>query len=101
MKPDYKNWLPKGMIYGGAAITLLFLILFIIFGLTGIISGTLKTVIFIVLLVLAIIVNRITVLGTIPLCVFLPVAGLWIAALPQEQDFFLLMPEKWQSCQLR
>ena len=50
---------------------------------------------------LAIIANRITVLGTVPLCVFLPVAGLWIAALPQEQDFFLLMPEKWQSCQLR
>ena len=43
------------MIYGGAAITLLFLILFIIFGLTGILSGTLKTVIFIVLLVLTVI----------------------------------------------
>ena len=61
MKPDYKNWLPKGMIYGGAAITLLFLILFIIFGLTGILSGTLKTVIFIVLLVLTVIACGVTV----------------------------------------
>lgn len=31
MKPDYKNWMPKGMIYGSAAVTLLFLILFIHF----------------------------------------------------------------------
>ena len=61
MKPDYKNWLPKGMIYGGAAITLLFLILFIIFGLTGILSGTLKTVIFIVQLVLTVIACGVTV----------------------------------------
>ncbi|MEE0875434.1 MAG: class I SAM-dependent methyltransferase [Ruminococcus sp.] len=61
MKPDYKNWMPKGMIYGGAAITLLFLILFIIFGLTGILSGTLKTVLFIVLLILTVIACIITV----------------------------------------
>ena len=61
MKPDYKNWMPKGMIYGGAAITLLFLILFIIFGCMGIVSGTLKTVLFIVLLVLAVIACIITV----------------------------------------
>ena len=44
MKPDYKNWMPKGMVYGGAVITILFLILFIVFGCTGIVSGTLKTV---------------------------------------------------------
>ena len=49
------------MIYGGAAITLLFLILFIIFGCMGIVSGTLKTVLFIVLLVLAVIACIITV----------------------------------------
>ena len=49
------------MIYGGAAITLLFLILFIIFGLTGILSGTLKTVIFIVQLVLTVIACGVTV----------------------------------------
>lgn len=61
MKPDYKNWMPKGMIYGGAAITLLFLILFIIFGCTGIVSGTLKTVLFIVLLVLTVIACGVTV----------------------------------------
>ena len=61
MKPDYKNWMPKGMIYGGAVITILFLILFIVFGCTGIVSGTLKTVLFIVLLILTVIACVITV----------------------------------------
>ena len=50
MKPDYKNWMPKGMVLSGLAATAGFLILFIVFGLTGIISGTLKTVLFIVFL---------------------------------------------------
>ena len=61
MKPDYKNWMPKGMILGGFAITLVLLILFIIFGCTGIVSGTLKTVLFIVLLILTVIAGIITV----------------------------------------
>ena len=55
MKPDSKNWMPKGMICGGFAVTLVFLILFILFGLTGIVGGTLKTVLFIILLILTII----------------------------------------------
>ena len=50
MKPDYKNWMPKGMVLSGLAATVVFLILFIVFGLTGIVSGTLKTVLFIVFL---------------------------------------------------
>ncbi len=50
MKPDYKNWLPKGMVWSSAVVTMLFLILFIIFGLTGVVSGTLKTVLFVVFL---------------------------------------------------
>ena len=50
MKPDYKNWMPKGMVLSGFAATAVFLILFIVFGLTGIIFGTLKTVLFIVFL---------------------------------------------------
>ncbi len=50
MKPDYKNWMPKGMVLSGLAATAVFLILFIVFGLTGLISGTLKTVLFIVFL---------------------------------------------------
>ena len=50
MKPDYKNWMPKGMVLSGLAATAVFLILFIVFGLTGIVSGTLKTVLFIVFL---------------------------------------------------
>ena len=50
MKPDYKNWMPKGMVLSGFAATAVFLILFIVFGLTGIVSGTLNTVLFIVFL---------------------------------------------------
>ena len=50
MKPDYKNWMPKGMVLSGFAATAVFLILLIVFGLTGIVSGTLKTVLFIVFL---------------------------------------------------
>ena len=50
MKPDYKNWMPKGMVLSGLAATAVFLILFIVFGLSGLISGTLKIVLFIVFL---------------------------------------------------
>ena len=50
MKPDYKNWMPKGMVLSGLAATVVFLILFIVFGLTGLISGTLKSVLFIAFL---------------------------------------------------
>ena len=51
MKPDYKNWMPKGMIYAGLSATLILFILFIVFGLTGILSGTIKTVVFIIFLI--------------------------------------------------
>ena len=50
MKPDYKNWMPKGMILSGVAATIILLILFIVFGLTGIVSGSLRTALFIVFL---------------------------------------------------
>ncbi len=50
MKPDYKNWMPKGMVLTAAAVTAVFLLLWIVFGLTGLVSGTLKTVLFIVFL---------------------------------------------------
>ena len=53
--------MPKGMIYGGVAITILFLILFIIFGCTGILSGALKTVLFVILLILTLFACVITV----------------------------------------
>ncbi|MBR0435633.1 MAG: class I SAM-dependent methyltransferase [Clostridia bacterium] len=55
MKPDYKNWMPKGMIWTGAAAFALFLILWIVFGLTGLVSGTAKTVLLVVFLVLTLI----------------------------------------------
>ena len=50
MKPDYKNWMPRGMVLSAIAATAVFLILFILFGLTGLVSGKLKTVLFIVFL---------------------------------------------------
>ena len=51
MKPDYKNWMPTGMVLSAVIVTAVFLLLFIIFGFTGLISGVLKTVLFIVFLV--------------------------------------------------
>ena len=51
MKPDYKNWMPKGMVFSGLGITALLLILFVVFGLTGITKGTLKTILFIIFLI--------------------------------------------------
>ncbi len=49
MKPDYKNWVPKGMIYALAAGTALSLALLIIFGIVGVgVSGTLRTVLIVV-----------------------------------------------------
>ena len=51
MKPDYKNWMPKGMVLTAVLLTVLFLILFIVFGCTGLCSGALKTVLFVVFLV--------------------------------------------------
>ena len=50
MKPDYKNWMPKGMVLSAIAATAVFLILFVVFGLTGLVSGKLKTMLFIVFL---------------------------------------------------
>lgn len=55
MKPDYKNWMPKGMVLTGAGATALFFALFVVFGLTGLVSGTAKTVLFIVFLALTVI----------------------------------------------
>ena len=41
MKPDYKNWVPKSMVYGLAGGTLVALLLFLLFGATGaILRGT-------------------------------------------------------------
>ncbi len=44
MKPNYKNWVPKGMIWALAAGTVLTLVLFIIFGACGVgVHGGLRT----------------------------------------------------------
>ncbi len=65
MKPDYKNWMPKGMVLTGAGITALLFTLFAVFGLTGIVSGTVKTVLFVVFLVLTVISLAVTIWMTL------------------------------------
>ena len=55
-RSDYKNWLPKGMIYTALAISAAFFILFVIFGVSGLIKpGVLRTVLFIIFLLGAVI----------------------------------------------
>ncbi len=51
MKPDYKNWMPKGMVLSAVIATAVCLVLFIIFGLSGLVSGKLKTVLFVIFLI--------------------------------------------------
>ena len=70
MKPDYKNWMPKGMIWTSVAATALFLILWVVFGLTGLVSGMAKTVLFIVFLALTIIALCVTVWMLLLYCAF-------------------------------
>ena len=55
MEPDYKNWMPKGMVLSAVIASAVFLLLFVVFGLTGIVSGTLKTVLFTVFLILTVV----------------------------------------------
>ena len=61
MKPNYKNWMPKGMILGTFGGAVACLILFLVFGVSGLLAaGTLKTVLKIVFLVLAIVLALVT-----------------------------------------
>ncbi len=50
MKPNYKNWMPKTSVLSGAGVTALFLVLFLVFGLTDAAGGRLKTVLTVVFL---------------------------------------------------
>ena len=70
MKPDYKNWMPKGMIWTAVGATALLLTLWIVFGLSGLFSGTAKTVLFIVFLILTIIALCVTVWMLLLYCAF-------------------------------
>ncbi len=61
MKPNYKNWMPKGMILETLGGALACLLLFLVFGVSGLLAaGTLKTVLKIVFLVLAIVLALVT-----------------------------------------
>ncbi|MBR1835429.1 MAG: class I SAM-dependent methyltransferase [Bacteroidales bacterium] len=52
MKPNYKNWMPKGMIWGVFAGCMGCLALTLVFGLSGLLAdGTLKNVVFVIFLV--------------------------------------------------
>ena len=56
MKPNYKNWMPKGMIQGTLGGAVACLILFFVFGVSGLLeAGTLKTILKIVFLILTIV----------------------------------------------
>jgi ubiquinone/menaquinone biosynthesis C-methylase UbiE len=56
MKPNYKNWMPKGMILGTFGGAVACLVLFLVFGVSGLLAtGALKTVLKIVFLVLTIV----------------------------------------------
>jgi arsenite methyltransferase len=61
MKPDYKNWIPKGMIYSLAVGTAISLALLIIFGIAGIgVSGTLRTVLTVVFTIATLVCGKYT-----------------------------------------
>ncbi|MBQ8093672.1 MAG: class I SAM-dependent methyltransferase [Clostridia bacterium] len=56
MKADYKNWMPKGMIYSFAAGTAAACLLLLLTGCTGILSpGTVKTVLIVLFAILALV----------------------------------------------
>ena len=55
MKPNYKNWMPKGMILGTLGGAVACLVLFLIFGVSGLLAaGTPKTTLKIIFLILTI-----------------------------------------------
>ena len=53
MRPDYKNWMPKGMVLSSLGVTAFFLLLSVVSGLTKGTGGRLKSVLFIVFLIAA------------------------------------------------
>ena len=56
MKPNYKNWMPKGMIWAAAAGCAVCLVLYLVFGMSGLLAaGVLKNLLKIVFLVLAVV----------------------------------------------
>ena len=62
MKPDYKNWMPKGMVLGFMSGAIICMILFLIFGLSPILQpGILKTILFIVFLIAAAVLTGVTI----------------------------------------
>lgn len=62
MKPNYKNWIPKGMIYGTAAGCAVSLVLLLVFGVSGwLAAGLWKTVLTTLFLVLTLFLLAVTV----------------------------------------
>ncbi len=64
MKPNYKNWMPKGMVLGFLAGTVAFLILAILFGCTPLLAaGTLRTILTILFILAALVFCGLTICG--------------------------------------
>ena len=62
MRPDYKNWMPKGMIYAFLGAGVAALALCLVIGCTGLLAaGTLKTILTVVFAILAVIFYGLTV----------------------------------------
>ena len=62
MKPDYKNWMPKGMVLSFFCGAVICLILFMIFGLSPVLPQEIpKTILFIVFLLLTVILTGVTI----------------------------------------
>ncbi len=62
MKPDYKNWMPKGMVLGFLAGTLVSLVLALIFGCTPLLSpGKAKTILTILFILAALVLCGVTI----------------------------------------
>ena len=62
MKPDYKNWMPKGMVLGFASAALVSVLLLILFGFSPLLSsGTLKTVLTIIFSIISIMFIAVTI----------------------------------------
>ena len=71
MKPDYKNWMPKGMVLGFLAGALALLVLVIIFGCTPLLAaGILRTVLTIVFIIAALVFCGLTIWGFLMYRVF-------------------------------
>lgn len=63
MKPDYKNWMPKGMVLGFLAGAVVAVVLSVIAGYSNLFSGTTKTVLTVILVIISVVMVCMTIWG--------------------------------------